>query len=126
MAMTAARFRRMALGLADASESAHMGHPDFRVNGRIFASLRADGHTGMVKLPPAEQARLVREQPAVFALESGAWGRAGYTRVMFSDADAEMVGEALTLAWQAALAAGPARRSGRRAAVPSPRKATRR
>ncbi len=106
--MTAADFRRIVLGLDGASEGAHMGHPDFRANGRIFASLRADGSAGMVKLPVDEQARFVREHDA-FAPENGAWGRQGCTRVLLGAADADVLGEALTLAWQAAMTAAPAR-----------------
>lgn len=106
--MTAADFRRLALGLDGAIEGAHMGHPDFRANGRIFASLRADGSSGTVKLPLDEQPRFVREHEA-FVPESGAWGRQGYTRVLLREADPEAVGEALTLAWQGVMIAAPAR-----------------
>jgi hypothetical protein len=108
--MTAARFRRLALGFEGAIEGAHMGHPDFRVNGRIFATIHAGGKRGMVKLPPAEQARFVRERPEVFAPESGAWGRQGCTRVQFAPADEEIAGEAMTLAWRQAAAKPEARR----------------
>ena len=48
-------FRRIALGMEGAVEGAHMGHPDFRANGRIFATLHADDQWGMVKLTPGEQ-----------------------------------------------------------------------
>ncbi len=106
--MTAADFRRLALGLDGAIEGEHMGHPDFRANGRIFASLRADGSGGTVKLPVDEQPRFVRERET-FVPENGAWGRQGYTRVLLREADPEAVGEALTLAWQAAMTAAPAR-----------------
>lgn len=106
--MTAADFRRLALGLDGAIEGAHMGHPDFRANGRIFASLRTDGSSGTVKLPLDEQPRFVREH-AAFVPENGAWGRQGYTRVVLREADPEAVGEALTLAWQAMMITAPAR-----------------
>src|SRR5262245_20847215 len=98
--MTADEFRRIALGLADAIESAHMGHPDFRVRGGIFATLHADDKHGMVKLPPAEQQRFVQDFPETFAPENGAWGRQGCTRVTLAVADEETIGEAMTLAWQ--------------------------
>jgi hypothetical protein len=101
-------FRRIALGLANASEGAHMGHPDFRVNGRIFATLHADLAFGMVKVTPEQQRKLVREDPATFAPENGAWGRSGCTRVRLASVDDETLGEAMTLAWQHA-AAQPAR-----------------
>ena len=93
-------FRRMALGMKDAIEGEHMGHPDFRANGRIFATLHPDLKFGMVKLTPQEQERFVRESPDVFTPESGAWGLAGCTRVTLRLADEETVGEAMTLAWQ--------------------------
>lgn len=98
--MTAEEFRRIALGLSGAIEASHMGHPDFRANGRIFASLQST-ERGMVKLTPEQQARFTREAPAAFVAESGGWGRQGCTRVYLAHADAELVGEALTLAWQA-------------------------
>jgi len=93
-------FRRIALGMKDAAEGAHMGHPDFRVNGRIFATLHPDRQFGMVKLTPEQQQRFVREHPAMFAPENGAWGRQGCTRVRLDSADEETLGEAMTSAWQ--------------------------
>jgi hypothetical protein len=98
--MTARTFRKIALGMDGAIEAAHMGHPDFRVNGRIFATLHADNKHGMVKLTPEQQQRFVSEYPAVFAPESGAWGRQGCTRVRLAAAEEETLGEAMTLAWQ--------------------------
>jgi hypothetical protein len=77
-----------------------MGHPDFRVNGRIFATIHPDPAYGMVKLTPEQQQEFIRDHPAVFAPENGAWGRAGCTRVRFDAADGEMLGAALTLARQ--------------------------
>jgi hypothetical protein len=106
-------FRRIALGMKDVIESAHMGHPDFRVNGRIFATLHADHQWGMVKLTPDQQAAFVRDDPAAFKPESGAWGRQGCTAVRLDKVDEEVLGEAMTLAWQN----NAARR------VPAPRKA---
>ncbi|MEO8680823.1 MAG: MmcQ/YjbR family DNA-binding protein [Vicinamibacterales bacterium] len=107
--MTAAAFRRIALGMQGAVERAHMAHPDFRVGGRIFATLRGDGLHGMVTVPLEHQARFVRDFPGVFAPESGAWGRAGSTRVVLKQAKEDTVGEAMTLAWQHAVAKGPTR-----------------
>jgi hypothetical protein len=101
---TAKGFRRIALGMKDAIEGAHMGHPDFRAHGRIFATLHSGSATGMVKLTPEDQKRLVREHPGAFAPENGAWGRAGCTRVQLGAIDEEGVGEARTLAWQASAA----------------------
>ncbi len=93
-------FRRMALGLRGAVEGAHMGHPDFRVNNRIFATLHHDRAFGMVNLTPDQQQQFMSAHPAAFAPESGAWGRAGSTRVELAAVDEETLGEALTLAWQ--------------------------
>jgi hypothetical protein len=108
--VTAATFRRMALALTDAVEGAHMGHPDFRVNGRIFATLHADMKFGMVALTPEQQAEF-RHRDKAFLPENGAWGRQGSTRVTLADVDEEILGEALTLARRNALAK-PARRRG--------------
>ena len=97
--MTAQAFRRIALGVQGALEGAHMGHADFRVNGRIFATLQA-ADRGMVKLTPDQQAEFVAAHPRTFVPEAGAWGRRGCTRVLLSQADTEQVGEAMTLAWR--------------------------
>jgi hypothetical protein len=104
-------FRRIALGMRDAIESAHMGHPDFRVNNRIFATLHHDMLWGMVKLTPEQQRTYMRQDSATFKPESGAWGRAGCTAVRLDSVDEETLGEALTFAWQNAVDAGPARPS---------------
>jgi hypothetical protein len=101
--VTDAGFRRIALGMTDAVEREHMGHPDFRTpgpNGRIFATIHADRAFGMVKLTPEQQRRFVRADPDAFAPESGAWGRSGCTAVRLVAVDEEMLGEAMTLAWQ--------------------------
>jgi hypothetical protein len=98
--MTVAGFRRIALGLEGAIESEHMGHPDFRINGKIFATIKHDKKSGMVKLTPEQQERFVRDDPTSFAPENGAWGRAGCTKVLFARVDEDMLGEAMTLAWQ--------------------------
>ena len=108
--MTADVFRRIALGLNGVSEGAHMGHPDFRLGGKIFATLQS-AERGMVKLTPEQQARFTSEAAATFEPESGAWGRQGYTRVHLMEADEELVGEAITLAWQSVRDAGGRRKS---------------
>jgi hypothetical protein len=102
-------FRRMALAMKDVREGAHMGHPDFRVHERIFATLHADNRHGMVKLPLETQAELVRTHPGAFAPASGAWGRSGSTIVTLAGVDEETLGEALTLARQHVAQARPAR-----------------
>jgi hypothetical protein len=106
-------FRRMALALEGAVEWAHMGHPDFRVNNRIFATLHSGDRFGMVALSPEEQGELIGAHPAMFAPEAGAWGRAGSTRVHLASVDPEVLGEALTLAWQNAVRKGRPKESGR-------------
>ena len=86
-----------------------MAHPDFRagVGGRIFATLHPGGKAGMVRLTPEQQREFLNAHPAMFEPESGAWGRQGCTRVLLASADSEIVGEAMTLAWQAANAHRP-------------------
>jgi hypothetical protein len=93
-------FRRIALGMNGAIESAHMGHPDFRAHGRIFATLHHDRQWGMVKLTPEQQEEFIRASPAAFKPEAGAWGRQGCTAVRLDAVDEETAGEALTLAWR--------------------------
>ena len=93
-------FRHIALGMEGASESAHMGHPDFRANGKIFATLHADLVWGMVKLLPDQQQRFLSENPNTFIPENGAWGRAGCTKVRLDSVAEDTLGEAMTLAWQ--------------------------
>lgn len=120
--MTEKDFRRIVLALDGAVEGAHMGHPDFRAHGRIFASLRdpskADlarsgpSRFAVVMLAPQQQQHFVAASPA-FTSESGAWGQAGCTRVCLEDVDEELLGEAVTLAWQnaAAKAVGAGKKS---------------
>ena len=98
--MTETTFRKIALAMQGAIESAHMGHPDFRANGRIFATLHGNNKSGMVKLTPDQQRDFIREHPQVFTPENGAWGHSGCTRVLLAKADEESLGEAMSLAWQ--------------------------
>lgn len=98
--MTEDDFRDIALALDGAVEGAHMGHPDFRANGRIFASLHANDVTGMVALTPAQQAEFLRDHPAMFEPSSGAWGRQGATNVTLGAARTAAVRSAMLLAWQ--------------------------
>lgn len=108
--VTPARFRWIALGLKNAEERAHHGHPDFRVGGRIFATLGyPDTKWGMVNLSPDQQRRFLRDHPGAFAPAAGAWGVQGSTTVRLDEADEETVGEALTLAWRNAVEKGPTR-----------------
>lgn len=98
--MTDDEFRDLALGHVGAEERTHMGHPDFRANGRIFATLPSAGR-GMVKVTPDEQAVLIRDHPAVFTPAAGAWGRQGCTLVELDQATPRMVRPAVQLAYEA-------------------------
>jgi len=109
-------FRRIALSMPEASESSHMGHPDFRVRGRIFATLGYPGKGwGMVKLTPEEQREFVRERPAAFVPVKGNWGRQGCTSVRLDVCDEETLGRAITTAWRNAARQKPSRTRGPRA-----------
>lgn len=99
--MTPNGFRRIALSLEGVSESAHHGHPDFRVGGRIFATLGyPDPKCGMVSLTPDQQRTWVKERPEAFVPVKGKWGEQGSTTVRLDAVDEEALGETLTLAWQ--------------------------
>jgi hypothetical protein len=103
--VNAANFRRIALALEGAIESEHMGHPDFRANGKIFATIHHDNKSGMVKLTPEQQQALIKEHPESFSPENGAWGRSGSTRVQFRNVTADVLGMAMTFAWKNTAAA---------------------
>jgi hypothetical protein len=99
--MTPAQFRKLALSFAEVSENAHMNHPDFRVGGKIFATLGyPDEEHGMVVLPPEEQARLIKSHPKVFAAAKGAWGKQGSTTVCLQAVDNATLKAALEIAWR--------------------------
>ena len=98
--MSPKTFRRIALGMTGAVEGAHMGHPDFRVANKIFATLHSGDVHGMVKLTPEQQRDFLTGHPEAFEPEAGAWGRQGCTKVLLSAVDDETLGEAMTLAWQ--------------------------
>jgi len=98
--MTADEFRRLALSFPEASENAHMNHPDFRVRGKIFATLGPGEAWGMVKLTPDQQEVLVQAEPAVFEPINGAWGRRGATYVRLEAAKEPAVRQALAAAWR--------------------------
>jgi YjbR len=119
--MRTADFRRIALGMKDAGEHEHMGHPDFRVNGRIFATLHGDDEWGMVKLTPEQQRDFLERDGTAFVPEKGAWGLQGCTAVRLDAVAEDMLGEAMTLAWRN-IAHAPSRRPARaRAAAARPR-----
>ena len=99
--MTADGFRRVALALPEAIENAHMSHPDFRVGGKIFATLGyPDAGYGMVKLTAEQQELFMRVAPEAFAPAKGAWGRAGSTVVDLKRVRAATMRDALSAAWR--------------------------
>jgi len=99
--MTPNEFRELALSFPEVIESKHMHHPDFRVGGRIFATLGyPDKDSAMVKLSPEEQNEFVRTRPGVFKQVKGAWGRQGATNINLPAAPLKIVREALTAAWR--------------------------
>jgi hypothetical protein len=99
--MTEENFRRIALGLPEAVEGAHMEHADFRVRGKIFATLGhpADGW-GMVKLTAEQQHYFSKDEPKVFVPVKGAWGRRGATSVNLKAANKKTLEKALRAAWR--------------------------
>jgi hypothetical protein len=99
--MDADDFRRIALSLEGAEESSHMGKPDFRVGGRIFATLAsADQGYGNLMLTPEQQAAFVQELPEVFVPIAGGWGRMGMTHIRLAAAKEEVLAGALCSAWK--------------------------
>jgi hypothetical protein len=109
--MTAQGFRRIALKLPEATENSHMDHPDFRVGGKIFASLGyPDKSWGMVKLPPEEQESISRDFPDAFTPVKGGWGRNGATQVNLENVDEVTLRRALKAAYQNVAARHSARK----------------
>jgi hypothetical protein len=97
--MTNDEFRKMALEIPKAVERSHMNHPDFRLTGKIFASLGVpDKNWGMVKLTAEQQRIFIEKAPEIFKPSSGAWGRQGYTNVYLASAKASIVSAALDAA----------------------------
>jgi hypothetical protein len=103
LAMTPNDFRKMALSFPEAVESSHIGHPDFRVGGKIFATLGYPEESwAMVKLAPVEQEMFVKAEPKAFAPVKGGWGLKGATNVVLKAAKKESVRRALAAAWSLA------------------------
>ncbi len=98
--MTTEKFRSIALSMPLATEEAHMGHPDFRVKGKIFATLWPDDEWGMVKLTPEQQGRFVKAKPKVFAPVKGGWGLRGCTQVRLDGVDSATLRKAMIAAWR--------------------------
>ncbi|MGB9197753.1 MAG: MmcQ/YjbR family DNA-binding protein [Terriglobales bacterium] len=99
--MTVNDFRRIALSFAGAEEGSHMGNPDFRVGGHIFATLAsAKQGYGNLKLTPEQQAAFVEELPEVFLPIHGGWGRMGMTHIRLGKASEDVLTGALHAAWK--------------------------
>ena len=97
--MTADKFRSLALEISGAIESSHMNHPDFRIDGKVFASLGyPDDEHGMVKLTPEQQREFLKKAPSVFQPCAGAWGKHGSTSVTLKSAKVELLRVALEAA----------------------------
>ncbi len=99
--VTVAGFRRACLSMPEATEGSHMGHPDFRVKGRIFATLFGQERgLAMVKLKRPQQQEFVNSRPGAFAPIMGGWGRQGATEVRLADVDEATLRRAIITAWR--------------------------
>jgi len=99
--VTANGFRRLALALPETAEHAHMDHPDFRVAGKIFATLGYPAKDwGMVKLTPEQQHYFSKDYPGVFVPVKGAWGRRGATSVHLKMVSKAVLQKAVSAAWR--------------------------
>jgi hypothetical protein len=99
--MNAEDFRRIALSLPGAEEGSHMGAADFRVGGRIFATLASQGQGyGNLMLTPEQQTAFVEELPEVFVPVAGGWGKTGATHIRLAAASADVLAGALRTAWK--------------------------
>lgn len=98
--LTAADFRRIALSLPEAIEGSHFGQADFRVGGKIFATLALEAEgCGVLLLTADQQAGMVEDEPEIFSPVSGGWGRNGATRVRLDKVTADILEGALRTAW---------------------------
>jgi len=103
MPATAREFRQMALSMPEAVESAHMNHPDFRVGGKIFATLAyPNKEYGMVALPPSEQGFFTSAEPKAFMPVKGKWGQQGATSVLLKAVKKTSLKKAMEAAWKKA------------------------
>jgi hypothetical protein len=133
MPSTIADFRRHALALPGTVESSHMGHPDFRLNDRIFATLSAQAKgCGVLKLTIEQQQSFISELPAVFEPVHGGWGRMGMTFIYLAAANDAILQGALATAYrnlelkQQKSKPLPLKSTARKAAKKTPAKPTRR
>ena len=118
--MNPADFRRIALSLPGAEEGSHMGAADFRVGGRIFATLasQAQGY-GNLMLEPEQQRTFVDELPEIFLPVHGGWGRMGATHCCLAEVSADVLEGALRTAWKLRLEKNA--KSGRKSAAKTPK-----
>ena len=117
-------FRRIALSLEGAEESSHMGNPDFRVGGRIFATLSSAGQGyGNLMLTLEQQTAFVEELPDVFLPIAGGWGRMGMTHIRLANANEDVLTGALHTAYK--LRVEKNQKGGKKAASPAPRSTAR-
>jgi hypothetical protein len=99
--MTQNEFRKLALSFPETSEASHMAHPDFRVAGKIFATMGYPrSGWAMVSLTPEQQELFVRSRPKAFLPVKGKWGEKGATNVVLRHAAKTAVREALSIAWK--------------------------
>src|SRR5882757_9300573 len=99
--MKVSDFRHIALSLPEAVEGSHFGNPDFRVGGKIFATLAlAKEGYGTLLLTPEQQEGMVEDEPKIFSPVPNAWGRQGATRVHLANVSREILKAALQSAWQ--------------------------
>ena len=113
--MNAEDFRRLALGLEGAEEGSHMGAADFRVGGRIFATLASQSQGyGNLMLTPEVQTAFVEEAPDVFVPIAGGWGRMGATHIRLAAASEDLLAGALRTAWKLRLEKNSGVKKGRR------------
>jgi hypothetical protein len=123
--MNAQDFRRLALLLEGAEEGSHMGAVDFRVGGRIFATLASvkQGY-GNLMLSPEQQAAFVEEQPGLFLPVAGGWGRMGATHIRLASANEDALAGALRTAWKLRVEKNAKPGKSKRASTPKTKKRT--
>ena len=119
-----ADFRKLALSMPGAMEGEHMDHPDFRLQGRVFASIAPagkgaakSGPLAMVKLPVMVQRRLIEQDPGAFHAAAGAWGRQGCTMIRLEHVEREVLSAVVQTAWSTAVVT-TAPRPGKKATKP--------
>ena len=119
--MTASVFRRIALSFEGAEEGSHMGATDFRVDGRMFATLASvkEGY-GNLMIDLEQQAAFIAERPDLFVPVHGGWGRMGITHIRLAEADEDTLTGALHTAWK--LRVEKNRKSGKKRSSSSTRK----